>query len=208
MSHLSLSSSGSREAGFSLVEILLVILIILMLAGALIVYVLPQQEGAQISTTKLKLQNLSAALEIYKLNMGAYPRPEHGGLKALLEQPKLENAKQRDKWKGPYVDRSATFDDAWGNDLKYKLSDPNRQTSKSAPLFLLYSLGPDGKENTQDDIHLVERKSRGLGDELNPGDGLGGATGALDGIGGGTSTLPASGSGTGGTVPTPTPPGS
>ena len=199
------SSSVPRTAGFSLVEILLVILIILMLAGALIVYVLPQQEGAQVGTTKLKLQSLKKGLELYKLDMDTFPRSEHGGLKALLEQPNLENAKQKDKWGGPYVDLSTTFDDAWGNTLKYQPVDPNRQTSKSAPPFRLYSLGPDGKENTQDDIYLVKRKSTGLGDELGPEGGLGGNTGALDGVGG-TSALPTSG--TGGTVPTPTPPGS
>ena len=51
----------ARNAGFSLVEVLLVIVIILMLAGALVVYVLPQQEGAQINTTKLKLNSIESS---------------------------------------------------------------------------------------------------------------------------------------------------
>ena len=198
MSHLAPSSSSLRTAGFSLVEILLVILIILMLAGALIVYVLPQQEDAQIGTTKLKLQNLKTGLELYKLHMGTFPRSEHGGLKALLEPP--------NKWRGPYVDFTTVFDDAWGNDLKYKLVDANRRGNKSAPPYLLYSVGPDARENTPDDIYLVKPKSDGL----DPNGGRGGNTGALDSVGG-TPGLPVTGpgAGTGGTtVPTPTPPGS
>jgi general secretion pathway protein G len=203
MSHLSLSLSSSRQAGFSLVEILLVILIILMLAGALIVYVLPEQGKAQISTTKLKLESMKSGLQRFKLDMGTYPRPEHGGLKALLEKPKLENSKKKGDWDGPYVDLSTTFDDAWGQDLKFKLVNASLRTKGSAIPYLLYSIGPDGKDNTEDDIYLYKPKKEGLGSEFDTGDG--GGTGSLDGLGGGGRTPR---TGTGGAGTTPTPPGS
>src|SRR6266545_3822753 len=57
------------QAGFTLIEILLVIVIILMLAGALVVFVLPQQEGAEKNTTKLMLNQVSTALDTYRLNL-------------------------------------------------------------------------------------------------------------------------------------------
>src|ERR1043166_6831919 len=90
------------QAGFTLIEVLLVIVIILMLAGALVVFVLPQQENAEKNTTKLLLQNIETALDTYRLNMGRYPTTEQG-LDALLTKPTFENEKQGEKWNGPYL---------------------------------------------------------------------------------------------------------
>src|SRR5918993_864683 len=92
----------ARRKGFTLIEVLLVIVIILMLAGALVVFVLPQQEGAEKNTTKLLLQNVETALDTYRLNMGRYPTTEQG-LNALMSKPTFENERQGDKWNGPYL---------------------------------------------------------------------------------------------------------
>src|SRR4029453_13557251 len=87
----------SRAAGFTLIEILLVIVIILLLAGALVVFVLPQQEGAEKNTTKLKLSQVATALDTYRLNLGRYPNEQEGGLDALLVKPTFENERIGEK---------------------------------------------------------------------------------------------------------------
>src|SRR5438477_8193405 len=87
-------------AGFTLIEILLVIVIILMLAGALVVFVLPQQEGAEKNTTKLLLHQIATALDTYRLNLGRYPTEQEGGLSALLVKPNYENPRLGEKWQG------------------------------------------------------------------------------------------------------------
>src|SRR5881392_439266 len=113
----------ARSAGFTLIEILLVIVIILLLAGALVVFVLPQQKGAEKNTTKLMLANVGTALDTYRLNLGHYPSEQEGGLEALLKKPTFENEKMGEKWQGPYLKPGTTLDDPWGNKLKYELID-------------------------------------------------------------------------------------
>ena len=199
------ASASTRQAGFSLVEILLVILIILMLAGALVVYVLPQQKGAQVKTTEIKLKAIANGLQKYSLDLQSFPRQEHGGLKALLEQPNYENEKHRAAWNGPYIDRTTTFDDAWGHTLRFELVDPNQKQKKSDPDFHLYSVGPDGQANTEDDVSLYKRNQGGTGD------GEAGGPGSLDGTiptpPGGAGTGTPTGNTGGGNATTPTPPG-
>lgn len=147
--------------GFTLIEVLLVIVIILMLAGALVVFVLPQQKGAEKNTTRLLLQQLESALDTYRLNMGRYPTEEQGGLNALLEKPTFENEKLAEKWQGPYLKPGTKIEDAWGNKIKYELTEStdaadDSSASKNALPYKLYSVGPDGQPDTADDIKLHE----------------------------------------------------
>jgi general secretion pathway protein G len=144
----------TSKGGFTLIEVLLVIVIILMLAGALVVFVLPQQEGAEKNTTKLFLQNIETALDTYRLNMGRYPTTEQG-LDALLTKPTFENERLGDKWNGPYLKPGTKLEDAWGNKLRYELADTSASddpNNKNAPRYKLYSVGPDGQPDTADDI--------------------------------------------------------
>jgi general secretion pathway protein G len=138
---------------FTLIEVLLVIVIILMLAGALVVFVLPQQEGAEKNTTRLLLQNVETALDTYRLNMGRYPTTEQG-LGALMTKPTFENEKQGDKWNGPYLKPGTTLEDSWGNQIRYELAESTDEVDKNAPRYKLYSVGPDGQPDTGDDIKI------------------------------------------------------
>ena len=144
----------SASAGFTLIEILLVIVIILMLAGALVVFVLPQQEGAEKNTTKLLLQQVSSALDVYRLNMGRYPTEQEGGINALLTKPTFENERMGEKWKGPYLKPGTRLEDPWGHKIRYELVDRTLDEQKTGPPFKLFSLGPDGQPETEDDIPL------------------------------------------------------
>ncbi len=154
------------RAGFTLIEILLVIVIILLLAGALVVFVLPQQEGAEKNTTKLMLNQISGALDNYRLNLGHYPTEQEGGLDALLKKPTFENERMGEKWQGPYLKPGTQLDDPWGHKLHYEVIDRTVESSKSALPYKLYSTGPDGQPDTDDDIRI----NTGGDDEKAPAD--------------------------------------
>lgn len=147
--------------GFTLLEVLLVIVIILLLAGAMVVFVLPQQKGAEKNTTRLKLGQVATALDTYRLNIGHYPTEEEGGLNALLTKPTFENERLGEKWQGPYLKPGTTLDDAWGNAIHYEVVDVTTAsadtTSSAAPAlpYKLFSVGPDGQPETEDDIVLA-----------------------------------------------------
>jgi general secretion pathway protein G len=143
-----------RNAGFTLIEILLVIVIILLLAGALVVFVLPQQEGAEKNTTKLLLSQVSSALDTYRLNLGHYPSEQEGGLDALLKKPTFENERQGEKWQGPYLKPGTRLDDPWGHKVRYETVDRSVEGSQGGLPYKLYSVGPDGQPDTDDDIHV------------------------------------------------------
>lgn len=143
------------STGFTLIEILLVIVIILLLASAVVVFVLPQQEGAEKNTTKLLLSQVSTALDTYRLNIGRYPTEQEGGLNALLVKPNFENPRLGEKWQGPYVKPGTRLEDPWGNKIRYEIVDRTADENKGGPAYKLYSVGPDGQPDTDDDIRLV-----------------------------------------------------
>ena len=150
-----MSRRSTRAAGFTLIEILLVIVIILLLAGALVVFVLPQQEGAEKNTTRLKLEQVATALDTYRLNMGRYPSEQDGGLDALVKKPTFDNPRLAEKWQGPYLKPGVKLDDAWGHKIRYELVDRATDAeAKTGPPYKLYSVGPDGQPDTDDDIRL------------------------------------------------------
>ena len=122
------------------------------------VYVLPQQKGAEKNTTKLLLNQVQQALDTYRLNVGSYPTEEQGGLGALLVKPTYENEKLGEKWQGPYLKPGTKLVDAWGNTIRYELVDKSTQTDANTPDYKLYSVGPDGIPDTDDDIKLFDEK--------------------------------------------------
>lgn len=150
-----------KHSGFTLIEILLVIVIILMLAGALVVFVLPQQEGAEKNTTRLMLNQVASALDTYRLNMGRYPTEQEGGLNALLVKPTFENERMGEKWHGPYIKPGTRLEDPWGHKVRYEIVDRSLDDQKSGPPYKLFSLGPDGQPDTEDDILLNPAGDKG-----------------------------------------------
>jgi general secretion pathway protein G len=158
--------AARAQSGFTLIEILLVIVIILLLAGALVVFVLPQQEGAEKNTTRLLLNNVSTALDTYRLNLGHYPTEQEGGLNALLNKPTFENERQGEKWQGPYLKPGTRLDDPWGFALRYEVVDRSQASdgAKSALPYKLFSVGPDGQPDSDDDIKMAtESDTSGAG---------------------------------------------
>ena len=143
-------------SGFTLIEILLVIVIILLLAGALVVFVLPQQKGAEKNTTKLMLSQIANALDMYRLNIGHYPKEDEGGLDALLKKPTFENERLGEKWQGPYLKPGTKLEDPWANKLVYEpITEATTDEKKGSLPYKLYSIGPDGQPDTEDDIKYM-----------------------------------------------------
>jgi general secretion pathway protein G len=144
-----------RTAGFTLIEILLVIVILLLLASALVVFLLPQQEGAERNTTRLLLNQVATALDTYRLNVGRYPSEQDGGLNALMVKPNFENPRLGDRWQGPYLKPGTRLEDPWGQPLRYELVERLGDENPGGPPYKLYSVGPDGQPETDDDVLLA-----------------------------------------------------
>jgi general secretion pathway protein G len=146
------SSMPRRDRGFTLIEILLVLAILLMLAAVAIVAVSGTREGAKIDTTKLLIQEVENALETYNMHMSHYPTEEEGGITALLTAPAVEDEKLAERWRGPYLKSEPR--DAWQHPLNYQIGE-SLSTETLTPgqkPFRLWSNGPDGQEGTSDDI--------------------------------------------------------
>lgn len=122
----------SGEAGLTLLEMIVVLVIIAIVAGLVTMNVVGRPDQARVTTTKTNLASLSSALKMYRLDNGQYPTTEQG-LKALAEKPVTPPLPS--SWpEGGYV--SETPVDAWGNPYVY---------SSTGNSFELKSLGKDGQ---------------------------------------------------------------
>ena len=128
-----MNSRKNAELGFTLLEMLVVLGIIAMLAGLVGPQVMKQLGGAKTKTAKVQIEDLSATLDMYHLDMGKYPTTEQG-LQALVERP--DDAK---RWNGPYLSKNKVPQDPWGSD--YKFESPGQKGK-----FDLYTFGADGTE--------------------------------------------------------------
>lgn len=123
------------KAGFSLVEMLIVIALIAIIGTLLIGRIGNLFGGAQEDVAKQFVDNaLKAPLLKYRIDNGSYPTNEDGGLMALLNQP----AAKQGKWRGPYIERLP--EDPWGNPYQYKYPG-----TKNTDGYDLWSLGPDAQ---------------------------------------------------------------
>jgi len=130
---IKMNSRKNAELGFTLLEMLVVLGIIAMLAGLVGPQVMKQLGGAKTKTAKVQIEDLSATLDMYHLDMGKYPTTEQG-LQALVERP--DDAK---RWNGPYLSKNKVPQDPWGSD--YKFESPGQKGK-----FDLYTFGADGTE--------------------------------------------------------------
>ena len=122
-----------RASGFTLIELLVVLVILGLLASLVGPRVIKHLGESKSKTAILQIEELSSALDVYRLEVGSYPSSEDG-LLALVENP--GNVPQ---WNGPYLRKKTIRKDPWGNDYNYDSPGENGE-------FDLYSLGADNSE--------------------------------------------------------------
>ncbi|WP_298611795.1 type II secretion system major pseudopilin GspG [uncultured Thiothrix sp.] len=138
-----------RVRGFSLIELMIVLVILGLIAGIVGPQAMKYLGRGKSQSAKVQIENISAALDMYRLEVGNYPTSSEG-LKALAEAP--SGAKG---WNGPYLKKGVP-QDPWNNEYQYK-----RPGSNNQPYDLL-SLGADGAaggEGDDADISLWVKKN-------------------------------------------------
>ncbi|MEM9399236.1 MAG: type II secretion system major pseudopilin GspG [Verrucomicrobiota bacterium] len=131
----------SKRSGFSLMEIMIVLGIIMVLMGTVIYKMQGMGNVAKVNTASYDIQAISAALNMYE-SMNLRPPSSEQGLNALVVKPS-SSPKPR-KWT-QFIDEVPM--DPWGNEYVYSF--PGKKNARS---FDLYSKGPDRLEGTEDDI--------------------------------------------------------
>ena len=128
-----------RQQGFTLLELLVVMFIIVLLASAITVYATKRVEEAKITRATMDVEALNTAIDTYYLQNGAYP----GSLVDLSTKPSGQDLPQ---WNGPYI-RKSVINDPWSRPYVYVT--PGQHNPDS---FDLYSLGKDGQEGSSGNI--------------------------------------------------------
>ena len=107
----------SDSRGFTLIELMVVIVILGILAGLIVPRIMGRPEEAKQLKAKMQIESLETAIKLYQLDNGSYPSTEQG-LQALVEQPETGNAPK--KWrKGGYLEKGRVPKDPWGNEFIY-----------------------------------------------------------------------------------------
>jgi general secretion pathway protein G len=123
----------SRRQGFTLVELLLVLVILATLAAIVLPRFTGKTKQAQITAVQTQIASFKTALDAYEVDNGGYPKGRNG-LLDLIQQPRdLPN------WHGPYLSSDAIPKDPWGNEYIYEC--PGRHNPSS---YDISSMGPPG----------------------------------------------------------------
>jgi general secretion pathway protein G len=126
-----------RKKGFTLVEVLLVLAILVVLGSLVTVSIVQVQKSSNVKTAISQIKMLESAVILYRVEIGQMPE----ALEDLRTLP--QGLKNQDKWR-PFIDKSLPID-PWGNDYQY-------QVIENGDKCLISSYGPDKNEGGNDDI--------------------------------------------------------
>ncbi len=127
------------QTGFTLLEMLVVMVIIGLLAGLVGPRLFSRLGDSKVKTAKVQIKMLKGCLETMRLDINRFPTTQEG-LELLYHQPADTTLKSL--WRGPYTDEDVPLD-PWGNKFLYSVPGHDGQP------FVLYSLGADGKRGGQ-----------------------------------------------------------
>jgi general secretion pathway protein G len=130
----------SRRAGFTLVELLLVLVILGILAALVLPKFTGRTEQARTTAAQTQISTFGTALDAFEVDTGTYPRGQDG-LAQLLSQPA-----DVPNWRGPYLKSDIPLD-PWGRAYIYEFPGRTNPTG-----YDVRSMGPDGQAGTEDDI--------------------------------------------------------
>lgn len=130
-----------RARGFTLIEIMIVMVIIAMLAALVGPRVMGALGSSKVKATKIQIETLSNAADAFHLDTGRYPTQQEG-LQVLVENPAAAPIKS---WRGPYLKKNRIPNDEWGNPFIYQIPSTHKMP------FDIYSLGADGKPGGTDE---------------------------------------------------------
>jgi len=129
----------SPRGGFTLIEVLLVLAILVIIASLAVMAYGPARRKAKIDAAKSQIGAFGSAIDLYNLTLDQYP--------AALEDLRTSgNLADPSKWDGPYLDKEIPLD-PWSQEYRY-VTPGNRNPDS----YDLWSVGPDGVDNTDDDI--------------------------------------------------------
>ena len=129
-----------RQAGFTLVELLLVLVILGILAALVLPKFTGRTEQARVTAAQTQISTFGTALDSFEVDTGSYPRGQDG-LQQLLVQPADVTG-----WRGPYLKSDIPLD-PWGHAYVYEF--PGKVNASG---YDIRSAGPDGQTGTNDDV--------------------------------------------------------
>lgn len=138
------------KKGFTMVELMAMLIIIGLLATVVVTKVASQIDKARITTTKANLKMLSAAVNAFRMDTSRLPT-EDEGLLVLVEEPQDVTGYQQ----GGYIETTEIPVDGWNNEFYYELA------PESGKAFVIISFGADGEEGGEDndlDLYSTDAK--------------------------------------------------
>lgn len=127
-----------RQGGFTLVELLVVLVILVLLAGIIGPRVIGYLGSSRSKTAQVQIESLVTAMELFHIDVGRYPTAAEG-LSALVKPPGNIPG-----WNGPYLTKGNVPADPWGRPYVY-------ESGQDGGSFAIKSLGADGKEGGADE---------------------------------------------------------
>jgi len=128
------------QRGFTLMEILVVLVLLGIIMGVVSSKFMGQAEKAKTDAAKIQIQQVAQSLDLFKLEVGRYPTQSEG-LQALIAAPSGLS-----RWNGPYWKENKVPKDPWNNDFKYV------SPGKNGTPYEVISSGSDGKEISSADL--------------------------------------------------------
>ena len=135
-----------RRRAFTILELLIVIGILLAIGGIVLVNLIGVQEESEVGVTKVQMQGIADQLDAFRLSMKRFPT-EDEGIAVLWSSSNLEDEEEAGNWR-QFMPKPVP-NDQWGNAWVYR----NPSDLEGQPYDLI-SIGPDGEEDTEDDLSI------------------------------------------------------